>query len=344
MQQYSTVASRNLIMASRTMLRKADPVKVISSFGTQEQVPPNKTDTVVFRRPLPIDAGANGAPNIDVNAYLLSEGVTPAAKTITYQDVQVTVQQYGVLMKLSSKTELLYEDDIPKDMQTLVGEHMGSLEELISYGVVRGGTNVIYANGSARSSVNTVISLNKLRLATRVIEAAHGKKVNQKLSAGPNFGTSSVEQSYLVFIHTDLEADVRNLQGFTKVVDYGSGQKVHEREIGAVENFRFITSPYFRPFLTAGAANGGANTFLSGGGTGSGNCDIYPVMIVAQDAWGQVAVKGAGSIDPIYLPARQKNHANPMGQFGYVGANFWKNAIRLNENWIVRLEVAATAL
>jgi hypothetical protein len=33
-----------------------------------------------------------------------------------------------------------------------------------------------------------------------------------------------------------------------------------------------------------------------------------------------------------------------MGQFGYVGANFWKNAVRLNENWLVRVEVCASGL
>ena len=72
--------------------------------------------------------------------------------------------------------------------------------------------------------------------------------------------------------------------------------------------------------------------------------DVYPVLIMAQEAWGQVALKGMDAIQPIYLPARQITHANPMGQFGYVGANFWKTAIRLNENWMVRLEVAATGL
>ena len=66
--------------------------------------------------------------------------------------------------------------------------------------------------------------------------------------------------------------------------------------------------------------------------------------MVAQSAWGQVALKGMDAIDPTYLPAKQKTHANPLGQFGYVGAQFWKNAVRLNENWMVRLEVAASYL
>lgn len=343
MQTYSLVPSRNLIMAEREMLKHAMPIKVLSTFGTQKQIPQNKTDTVVFRRALPIDAGTNGAPNITTSNYLLQEGVTPGSRTITYQDVQVTLQQYGVLMKLSSKAEAMYEDDIPGDMVKLVGEHMASIEELISYGVVRGGTNVVFANGTARTSVNTAITLNKLRQAARQLESAHAQMVTEKLAASVNFNTTAVEPGYLVFIHTDMEADFRNLTGFVPVARYGSQKPVHEREIGAVERFRIITSPYFRPFL-AGGGTITAGTFLSNGGTTGTTADVYPLMVVAQEAWGQVALKGMNAIQPIYLPAKQITHANPMGQFGYVGANFYKNAVRLNENWLVRIEVACSAL
>lgn len=344
MQNYATVPSRNLIHAERQMLKHAEPIKVLSTFGDQKEVPKNKTDTVVFRRALPIDAGANGAPNVNVNDYLLQEGVTPGARSINYQDVQVTVQQFGVLMKLSSKAESLYEDDIPGDMVKLVGEHMGTIEELISFGACRGGTNVVFANGTSRAAVNTAISLNKLRQVARVLENAHGSHVTEKLAAGVNFNTNAIEPAYLVFVHTDLEADIRNLPGFTPKVEYGTQQQsVHAREIGAVEQFRFVTSPYFRPFLAAGGTVA-AGAFLSNGGTTGTTADVYPVIVMGQSAWGQVAVKGMGSVDPTYLPAKQKTHANPLGQFGYVGAQFWKAALRLNENWLVRLEVAASGL
>jgi N4-gp56 family major capsid protein len=343
MQTYSLVPSRNLIMAEREMLKHAMPIKVLSTFGTQKQIPQNKTDTVVFRRALPIDAGTNGAPSITTSNYLLQEGVTPGSRTITYQDVQVTLQQYGVLMKLSSKAEAMYEDDIPGDMVKLVGEHMASIEELISYGVVRGGTNVVYANGTARTSVNTAITLNKLRQAARQLESAHAQLVTEKLAASVNYGTTAVEPGYLVFIHTDMEADFRNLSGFVPVARYGSQKPVHEREVGSVERFRIVTSPYFKPFLVAGGSIT-SGTFLSAGGTSGTTADVYPCMVVAQEAWGQVALKGMNAIQPIYLPAKQITHANPMGQFGYVGANFYKNAVRLNENWMVRVEAACSAL
>lgn len=347
MQNYNTVSSRNLIMAERTMLKRAEPIKVMSTFGDNKDVPQNKTDTVVFRRPLPLDASASGAsqgaPQVDPAGYILQEGTTPTARTISYQDVTVTLQNYGVLLKLSSKAELMYEDDIPGDMTSIAGEHMGTIEEMISFGIVRGGTNVVFANGTARTAVNTAISLNKLRQVARNIESAHGKRVTEKLAAGVNFGTSAIHPAYLVFIHTDVEADVRNIPGFTPVVEYGQQKPVHEREIGAVEQFRFITSPYFRPWLVAGGTVT-AGAFLSAGGVVGTVADVYPIMVVGQNAWGQVALKGMGSIDITYLPAKMKSHANPLGQFGYVGGTFWKNAVRLNENWMCRIECAVSGL
>lgn len=340
MQTYSLVASRNLIMAERAMLKHAEPIKVLSSFGMQKEMPQNSTDTIVFRRAVPIDAGANGAPDVTVADYLLQEGVTPASNSITYEDVQATLQEYGILLKLSSKAEATYEDDIPKDMVQLTGEHMGTLEELICFNSVRGGTNVVYADAAdaSRTDVNSVITLNRLRKVARTLEAAHARRVTKKLASGPNYGTSAVMPGYLVFCHTDVEADVRGLTGFVPTVEYASGSTVHEREFGAVENFRFISSPYFKPWADAGGAKGSTSS------TTGTNSDVYPVLVVAEDAWGQVALKGMGAIKPIYLPAKQTNHANPLGRFGYVGAQFMKTALRLNENWMVRLEVAVTAL
>lgn len=324
-------------MAAQDMLSHAEPIIVLGNFGEKKQMPQNKTDTLVFRRVVPIDAGANGAPSITANNYILSEGVTPNAGTITYQDVSVTLQHYGVLRKITKKAELMYEDNIPKDMTKVVGEHMGSLSELIHYGVVKGGTSVIYANGASRSAVTSVISIGKLRQAARNLESAHAMRVTKRLKPSVNFGTSAVAPAYLVFIHTDLSADFRGIPGFTPVEEYGTFKPAHDRELGKVEEFRIITSPYFKPFLGAGGAS---STVLNT----AGNADVYPVLVMAEEAWGSVALKGFGSVDPTYLPAKQKNHANPMGQFGYVGADFFTASVRLNENWMQRIECAATLL
>jgi N4-gp56 family major capsid protein len=331
------------------MLEHAQPIIVLGDFGDQREQPKNSTDTLVFRRVLPFGASAVGSgisgqqyvgtPNIVANNFVLAEGVTPNANTIQFQDVSVQLQNFGILFKFTSKAELMYEDDIPGEMVKLVGETMGEITELVRYGVLKAGTQVVYANGSSRASVNTPISLPKLRQAARIMESNRAKRVTQRLSPSVNFGTRAVQPAFIVFVHTDGESDVRNLAGFTRVEEYGSFKPIHDREIGACEQFRFITSPLLTAFMGSGSAvlNGCVSV------TGA-NVDVYPFLIIAESAWGQVALKGMNSINPTMLRSGDKNHANPLGTFGFVGASTWFNAVRLNEAFMVRLEAGVTFL
>lgn len=350
-QNYSTSPSRNLIRAAVGMLQHAEPLTVLGDFGTVREHPKNATDTIVFRRVLPFGASLTGTtiensqryigtPVIDPNQFVLGEGMTPNANALTFQDVTVTLQQYGVLYKFSSKVEDIYEDDIPGEMVKQTGEVMAELMEKIRYGVLRAGSVVIYANGTTRAAVASAISLNLLRKAARTLESNRAKRVTSRVAPGPNFATRAVQPSYLVFIHTDAESDVRNLPGFTRVEDYGSFKPIHDREVGSVEQFRFVSSPLFEPFLAAGAAVG-ATGMLSQGGA---NVDVYPFLVIGDDAWGQVALKGTRAVTPTLLKASTRNHANPLGQFGYVGASTWFAAVRLNEAWMVRIEAGVSAL
>ena len=348
-QGYSLAPSRNLIRAAQGMLEHAQPIIVLGDFGEQKEMPKNNTDTLVFRRVLPFGAVTTGSgigntqyigtPQITANNFILSEGATPNSNTVSFQDVSVQLQNFGVLFKFSSKTENLYEDDVPAEMVKLVGETMGEILELVRYGILKAGTQVIYATGSSRGAVNGPITLNKVRQAARVLEANRARRITSKLAPSVNYGTKAVQPAYLVFVHTDAEADTRNLPNFTKVEEYGNGKPVHEREIGAVEQFRFITSPLLAPFSGAGSTT--LNGMVS---TGGSNVDVYPFLVVAESAWGQVALKGMSAITPTILRSSTISHANPLGMFGYVGASTWFNAVRLNEAWFARVEAGVTSL
>lgn len=348
-QGYAVPASRNLIRAAQGMLEHAMPIIVLGDFGDQREMPKNATDTLVFRRTLPFGAITSGSgigssqyvgtPNIVANNFILSEGVTPNSNTLGFQDVSVQMQNYGILFKLTSKTESIYEDDVTGEMVKLTGETMAEVLELVRYGVIKAGSQVVYANGSTRSGVNNPISLNKLRAATRILETNRASLVNERLAASTNFNTTPIQATYLVFCHTDAKSDVRNLPDFTKVEEYGSFKPIHAREFGACEDYRFISSPLFVPFLGAGSAT--LNGCVSVGGS---NVDVYPYLLVGAKAWGQVALKGMNAMSPTVLPASQRNHANPLGMFGYVGASTWFASVRLNEAWMVRLECGASSL
>ena len=133
-QGYTTAPSRNLIRAAQGMLEHAQPIIVLGDFGEQKEMPKNNTDTLVFRRVLPFGAvlagsGINnsqyiGTPNVTPTNFVLTEGTTPNSNTVTFQDVSVQLQNFGVLFKVSSKVENLYEDDVPTEMVKLVGENL----------------------------------------------------------------------------------------------------------------------------------------------------------------------------------------------------------------------------
>ena len=349
-QLYSTAPSRNLIRAAQGMLEHAQPITVLGDFGSFREHPQNATDTLVFRRTLPFGAstsgtsieGSNryaGTPEVTASNFQLAEGVTPNSNTISFQDVSVQLQQYGVLFKYSSKVEQTYEDSISDEMVKLTGETMAEVMEQVRYGTLKAGSTVIYTNGSARSAVNTAISLNALRKAARTLESNRARRVTSRLAPGVNYGTRAVQPAYIVFCHTDAVADFRNLAGFTRVEEYGSFKPIHDREIGAVEDFRIISSPLLKSFAAAGS--GTLNGMLS---VGAANVDVYPTLVIGEDAWGQVALKGMNAVKPVVLKASDTNHANPLGQFGYVGASTYFAAVRLNEAFMARIEHGVTAL
>ncbi len=341
-QGYSTEAGRINVVKGE-ILAHAIPVEVLGITGQQKRHPKNKGDTQIFRRWLPFGA-TESQPNqwdVDPNEHLLQEGVTPPADTLKPQDISVTLQQYHVLYSYTDKTADLYEDDVPAEMKIQTGERCGLVREMVRYGVLKGMTNRHYQGGSSRSAVDNKVSLGALRRITRGLRGNHGKFITRVLDASPKFATRGVEASYLVFSHTDTEADFRDLPGFKVTAEYGSRRPISDYELGSVENFRIILSPHLEPYPDAGG-DPVTNNLVS---TSGSSADVYPIIITAEDAWGQVALRGMNAIDDITdLRPGQKDKNDPHGQRGYFGAKFWFATTMLNDGWAAVYEVGVSDL
>jgi N4-gp56 family major capsid protein len=325
------------------ILGHAVGVEVLGITGKQSAMPRNVGQTIVYRRYLPYGATATdfntiNRPLVSVNAHELQEGVTPSADSLVPQDIEVKLREFGCLYQLTNRVADTYEDDVPAEMKKQCGERVGLLREMIRYGVIKSCANAFYSGGSSRNAVSGKITSNLLRKISRNLQANHSKRVTGILAPSANISTSPVEASYLVFVHTDADSDVRDLPKFTPVAEYGSRKVVSQYELGSVENFRFITSPELAPYANAGAAIG--STGLMGGT----NVDVYPFIVVGEDAWGQVALRGDNALDPTYIPAGQKDKSDPLGQRGYVGTRFYMNCTLLNEGWMAVAEAGVSAL
>lgn len=332
-QAYTTQAER-IAKFKGEILGHAMPVEVLGLAGMQRQVPKNNSRTVVYRRWLPYGATTSTALSanqwgVTSAAHILSEGVTPDSDSLVPQDITVQLNQYGCLYSLTDQTEDLYEDDVGSEMKKQTGERMGLVRELVRYGAVKACTNAFYAGGTSLSTVDETVSITFMRNISRSLQAAHAKRVTKMLDSSPKFGVAPVEAAYIVFAHTNLEANIRDLPKFIHVSEYGQRKVMHEQELGSCENFRFILSPEL-----SGAADSGAAVTSGLESTSGSNIDIYPMIICGEDAWGQIALRGMNSFDPTYIPCGQKDKNDPLGQKGYIGAKFYHNAMVLNHGWM----------
>lgn len=326
----SGISQRTNVYAEREMLKHAGPVMVLDKFGMSKTMPKNKSSVVKFRRPKVFTAATTP----------LVEGVTPGTTSFEYEDVTATLRQYGMVVGITDVIEDTHEDPVLQDATRQAGENIGRTMEALNWGVLRAGTNVFYANGSSRTDVNTVISLEKQRAVVRALKAQKAMPITMMLSPSPDYETRGVEASYIAVAHTDVEQDIRGLTGFTPVVEYGTRKPICPEEIGTVENVRYVLSPDLSSIPDAGAAISGTTAYST---TGT-SADIYPILFFGKEAYGTVALKGMGAVSPTIIPVGQKTKDDPLGQRGYVGWKTWHVCKILNELWMARLEVAVTDL
>jgi len=327
---YGDINQRTAAWAATEMLEHARPIIVLSDYGQSKPMPKNKAEQVKFRRPVPYV----------VSTTTLTEGVTPTSHKTTYVDVPATMGQYGDLAEITDRVDDLSEDPVLKDMSVLAGEQAAETIEMVTWGIIKAGTNVVYgASGdTVRTDVNDAISLTAQRTCTRFLKAQRGRVMSYKMSSSVQYGTEAMAPAYLAFGHTDLDADIRDIPGFVPCEKYGS-MKALPYEIGKVETVRYILTPLLEPFLAGGSAT--LNGMVSAAGV---NVDVYPVVICAKEAYGLVPLRGAGAIHPTVLNPGVPSKSDPLGQRGFVGWKTWFVAVVLNQAWLVRLEVGASAL
>jgi len=322
---YGDISPRTAAHAVAQMLERGMPYMCIEKFGQTYILPTNSTTQAKFRR-------YNALP---LATTPLVEGVTPSGSALTVTDYTVTLSQYGDYVPLTDVILDSHEDPILQQATEILGEQAAQTIETIRYNVLKAGTNVFYANGSLRTDVNTVISTTLQRKATRALKRQNARFITSALKSTPAYATQPVEAGFIGLTHPDVENDIRGMSGFVNTKNYGTVTPF-ENEIGSVEDVRYIRSTLFTQFTDAGGAKG---SMLS---TTGSLADVYPVLILSKDAYGIVPHKGQNSLVPMIVNPKAAP-GDPLGQRGSAGWKTMQGAVILNDAWMVRLEVAATA-
>lgn len=320
---FGDISPRTAAYAAKQLLKRGLPFLILEKFGQAQSLPANNSKVITFRK-------YNALPT---TPKTLTEGVTPSGTKLTKTDVTATLQQYGDLTTITDVVMDTHEDPVLQEAVGLLGEQSAEMIEKMRFGVLKSGTNVLFGNGASRSDVTSTISLSLQRKAVRALKRQNGRQITAIVASTPAFNTEPVAPSFVGLIHPDMESDVRNMTGFVPAEKYGS-MTPWENELGKVEDVRYVTSTVFEPWADAGGDKG---SMLSTSGT---KADVYPVIYIARDAYGIVALKGQYAVTPMVVNPKPSD-SDPLAQRGHVAWKAMQTAVILNDLWMARLEVAA---
>lgn len=332
------ISNRTSGYFSKELLKRGQPLLVVSRLGTPKPLPKNSGKTIKFR-------GYLHLPN---QPKPLTEGVTPQASRPEYRDVEAMINQYGDFIELTDVLTDTHEDPLIAEFSDILGEQAAIMLERITIGALQAGTNVHYSGltggtlATSRAGVNQPLSLSVQRRVQRGLKRQESMPMTSVINASPNYGTSPIPPSYFAVCHTDLESDIRDMPGFVPVEKYGS-YKPMDGEIGSVEGVRYLTTTVMTPWLDAGAAPAGGKSVESH----SGACaDVYPILYFAKNAFGVIPFarnkNGASPITPMVLNPGTPRGGDPLGQRGTIGWKAYHSAIILYDFYMARVEVAAS--
>lgn len=343
MVQYGDISPAVAAYAVVRMLKRALPLLVFEKFGQPYPLPTNSTQTAKFRRYFLSGAtGSAGSGTGDFYTPLattpLVEGVTPEGRSLANQDYTVQLAQYGDYITITDVIMDTHTDNVLAEATDILGENAAETVETLRFNVLKAGTNVHYAGQVAdRSTVASTITLEDQRRVTTSLSRQNAKKITSVVGSSADFNTKSVEAAYVAVVHPDLETDIRDMQGFKPVADYGPHTTPWEGEIGSVEQVRYIATTVAKPFADLGAAVGSTGLRST---TGT-SIDVYPVLYFARDAFGIVPLKGKSSMTPMVVNPKPAP-GDPLAQRGTVGWKLWTATVILQEAFMVRLEVGAS--
>lgn len=290
-----------------TLIDEASANLVHDQFGQKRPIPKNGGKTIEFRKFAPL-----------VKALTpLTEGVTPAGKSLTVTAITATVAQYGDFITQSDVLELTALDNTILEATKLLGKQAGSTLDTVTRNVLQSGTNVTYCPKVAEDGTETAVTSranldNTSQLTVKVVQ-----QVVAKLR-GVNAPT--IGGKYVAIIHPYVAYDLMRDPEWIDAHKYAQPTNLYEGEIGEIAGVRFVQSTEAKIY--------------SGG--------VFGTLFLGEGAYGTTEITGGG-LQTIVKQKGSAGTADPLDQRSSVGWKAIKTAEILIPQYIVRVESKSAA-
>ena len=289
---------------SKYLIENAKPALVYDQFGQKHNIPKNGGKTIEFRKYSPLPKATTP----------LTEGVTPAGKALTVSTVTATVKQYGDFVPLTDMLLLTAIDNNLVQALDLLGAQAGATLDTVTREILMGGTSVQYAEGQVTSRVTLTaehkLTVKAVRLAARFLMKQNAPKI---------------DGGYVAIIHPDIAYDIQDDPDWKEWNKYTTSDKMFQGEIGKIANVRFVETTEAKIFAKAGASNQ----------------DVYATLVLGANAYGTTNIEGGG-LETIVKQLGSGGTEDPLNQRGTAGWKATKTAVRLVEQFMVRVETGSS--
>ena len=289
---------------SKYLIENAKPALVYDQFGQKHNIPKNGGKTIEFRKYSPLPKATTP----------LTEGVTPAGKALTVSTVTATVKQYGDFVPLTDMLLLTAIDNNLVQALDLLGAQAGATLDTVTREILMGGTSVQYAEGQVTSRATLTaehkLTVKAVRLAARFLKKQNAPKI---------------DGGYVAIIHPDIAYDIQDDPDWKEWNKYTTSDKMFQGEIGKIANVRFVETTEAKIFAKAGASNQ----------------DVYATLVLGANAYGTTNIE-RGGLETIVKQLGSGGTEDPLNQRGTAGWKATKTAVRLVEQFMVRVETGSS--
>lgn len=289
--------------AQRALLIRSKPRNIHNLFGKEFMLPQKNTDVMTFRR----------QENLNSDPVVLAEDSDPAPEQVQKFDIQVQVQEFGKVVLLTRKVNLIVEDDTANEIADNLNQSMHTMLDKVTRDVLNSATAQINCVNGNNGETITELSQIDVNRAIEYLDVNDTEKVTPIIEGSNKFGTAPVEEAYWVMAHVELKKDIRALPSFLPTAAYGSQEAVLQAEFGATDEARWVTS-----------------TLVT---KSSDSPPQFDNTFVGANAYGYVSIDEV-SAEMIMKPLGFNDYLNRFQSMGFTA---WFNAAVLDDSHICKL-------
>lgn len=249
--------------------------------------------------------------------------------------IKGTMQNYGYFTEYTRDS---LDFDTENDLEQYVHSQMVSTASQITEDLLQidllNAAGTIYYGGSAQNDAEmdetSTITYEDLARLSVALDNTRTPKNTTVITGSTKIDTKTLPAARVMFVGPDMIQQLRKMTdyhgdaAFIPVQKYGDATTILRGEIGTVDQFRIVVNPEMMKWEGAGATVADDKGIF----TTDGKADIYPMLVVGDDAFTTIGFHPTGTntkFEIIHVKPGSGNasNADPYGKRGFMSIQWW---------------------